>query len=205
MVEKVQNSSTQFSHFLNENDLIVLRRIVSDKSNVLITGERAGGKTRFLKQVIGLIPKNENVLLFDFFSEVDIPNRNGSTFLVGYKDDADIKGNFGKEELKRMIDKSLLLPFDRMVVDELYGDELKTLFHSLHDGRCGYFVVPGSNGENALKMMFLNTIYPENKTLQPHHVQEIENVFHYVVTVGKNITIEKISTSGNTIQFEKIN
>lgn len=205
LVEKVHNSSTQFSHFLTENDLIVLHRIVSEKNNVLITGERAGGKTLFLKQLIRMIPNDENVLLFDFFSEVQIPERNGSTFLVGYKDNADIKGNFGKEELKRMIDTSLLLPFDRMVVDELYGDELKTLFLSLHKGRCGYFVVPGSNGENALKMMFLNTIYPENKTLQPQHMNEIKDVFQYVITVGKSIAIEKISMSGNSIHFEKIN
>lgn len=189
----------------NEKTALILRQIIQEKGNVLITGERSSGKTLLLSHLMTLLPEEDNVLMFDFYSEVKIPTRKGRTILVGYKENADIRGHFGKKELQEMVDKSLLLPFDRVVADELYGEETGFVFKSLYQGRSGYFVVPGDSAENALKFLFLQTIYPQNKRLQPEHIREIEKVFQYVITVNKEIIIEKMEFQEDTITFTKIN
>ncbi|GAB6471689.1 hypothetical protein bcgnr5369_43960 [Bacillus cereus] len=191
---------------LNDKDIDILKNILLEGKNILVVGDKRTGKTTILRSIINILDSSEKLLVFDDYNEIDISEREGMVFKIGFNSNSDIIGDQTKiHPHMDMIAKGLLLPFDRVIADELFPREVDSILNALHGKRSGIFSVSFDGAENALKHIYSKTMYPSNKVLSPDTLKIIKDQFRYCVTVNKTVTIEKIDIKEDTLLLEKIN
>ena len=206
MYEKSKNTYSPewiFKNILNERDKEIIKKIVMEKKGILITGDTSTGKTSLISWITNYLESKERVLLLDFHSEINTSNHLTKLTKIGYKNDADIVVDSTTLDLHTLIETALLLSFDRLIIDDLLG--IDKLINAIYDGRSILYSVTSDTALNALKMIYLNTIYPEHKKLSTQHKKKINNTFDYVITLGSKTIIQKISMVNDELVFTKTN
>lgn len=203
MEENKQNINKS-TNLLTNVEASILRDVLLENKNILVLGET--GKTAMLNSIINLIDKKDNLLIFDDYNEISVLPREGKVFKVGYHHSSDIRGDRTKHDTHiEMTARGLLLPFDRVIADELYPIEIEKILKTIYGTRSGIFSINFSQPEDALKHIYLKTMYPAKKVLPSSILEVIKKQFHYYIKVGKPLIIEKIVVEGDKLVFKKIN
>lgn len=110
-----------------------LRRAIDSRKNLLITGGTATGKTTLLAALLGLVSKHERIITIEDVAELRIahPHR---VALEARKPNSEGVGELG---LNRLLQESLRMRPDRLVLGECRGAELVTMLAALNTGHDG--------------------------------------------------------------------
>ena len=113
-----------------------LEALVSDRTNVLVTGATGAGKTTLLAALLGLVAPRERIVTIEDVAELRIDHPHHVRLEARQ---ANLEGA-GAVPLSRLVREALRMRPDRLVVGECRGEEVRELLSALntgHDGGAG--------------------------------------------------------------------
>ncbi|MDJ1372373.1 TadA family conjugal transfer-associated ATPase [Gulosibacter molinativorax] len=114
----------------------VVRRALTDRANLLITGAGGSGKTTLLGALLGEAARDERLVVIEDVAELRIAHPHVVSLEARQ---ANVEGA-GEVPLARLVRESLRMRPDRLVLGECRGAELRELLAALntgHDGGAG--------------------------------------------------------------------
>ena len=146
-----------------------LRSAVLGRRNILISGGTSTGKTTFLNALIAEIPLNERLIFIEDTPELKFPHRNA----VGLLAARSVLGESGLTA-EDLLNASLRMRPDRILLGELRGPEAFTFLRSVNTGHPGSMTtVHADSPERAIEQIAL-------LVLQGGARLSREDVLHYV-------------------------
>jgi type IV secretion system protein VirB11 len=146
-----------------------LRSAVLARRNILISGGTSTGKTTFLNALIAEIPLNERLIFIEDTPELKFPHKNA----VGLLAARSVLGESGLTA-EDLLNASLRMRPDRILLGELRGPEAFTFLRSVNTGHPGSMTtVHADSPERAVEQIAL-------LVLQGGARLSREDVLHYV-------------------------
>jgi len=133
---------------LDENIYKLIRACVLLHKNVIVSGGTSSGKTSVLNALSAFIANNERILVIEDASELQLQQEHVVPFETKK---ADKNGN-GEVSIRDLIESSLRLRPDRLVIGEIRGGEAIDLLQALNTGHSGSMSTIHSN--SALDCMY---------------------------------------------------
>lgn len=117
-----------------------LKDAVRSRKTILISGGTSSGKTTFLNAMLKIIPEHERIVLVEDTAEI-ADNHANSLRLVA------VKGELGeaKVTINDLLQASLRLRPDRIIVGEIRGEEAQTFLRAINTGHPGSFTTAHAN------------------------------------------------------------
>lgn len=117
-----------------------LKEAVKARKTILISGGTSSGKTTFLNAMLKIIPEHERIILVEDTAEI-VDNHANSLRLVA------VKGELGeaKVTINDLLQASLRLRPDRIIVGEIRGEEAQTFLRAINTGHPGSFTTAHAN------------------------------------------------------------
>jgi type IV secretion system protein VirB11 len=128
-----------------------LRQAVADRRTILVSGGTSSGKTTFLNALLREVPAAERVILIEDTPEIRLQSA-ASLGLVA------VKGELGEARVgvDDLLQASLRLRPDRLVVGELRGPEAVSFLRAINTGHPGSFsTIHANNPSGALEQLGL--------------------------------------------------
>jgi len=108
------------------------REVVHQRLNVLISGITSGGKTELARRLLWLVPPEQRLALIQDASEL-LPNLPNVVNLIAEREEGSPRG------AERLLEATLRLRPDRIIVGELRGIEAITFLEAINTGHEGSF------------------------------------------------------------------
>lgn len=122
--------------FFTQQQLDVLRTLISARTNLLISGAGGSGKTTMLSAILSEAPPAERIVAIEDVSELRVDHPH---FISLESRQANLEGA-GEIDLTRLVREALRMRPDRLVLGECRGAEIRDLLAALntgHDGGAG--------------------------------------------------------------------
>lgn len=132
--EAIQKENDDHLHeiFKAEGYLKFIKMAVLAKKNILISAGTSAGKTTFLNACLKVIPNKERIITIEDSREVRLPHPN-RLHLISYRDG---QGR-AKVTPQQLLEASLRLRPDRIILGELRGEESFTYLRAINSGHPG--------------------------------------------------------------------
>lgn len=138
-----------------ENDPVgFLHCAVREKWTILVSGGTSSGKTTFLNALLGAVPIEERVVLIEDTPEIRLRHPNALGLVA-------VKSEMGEAQVTTddLLQASLRLRPDRIVVGELRGRETVSFLRAINTGHPGSFsTIHASSPAGALEQLVLMTM-----------------------------------------------
>lgn len=117
-----------------------LKAAVAARRTILISGGTSSGKTTFLNALLGAVPHEERVILVEDTPEIAVTQPNALGLVA-------VKGELGeaKVTVNDLLQASLRLRPDRIIVGEIRGAEAVTFLRAINTGHPGSFTTVHAN------------------------------------------------------------
>ena len=127
-----------------QEPLRFLRQAIRDRRTILVSGGTSSGKTTFLNSMLREVPASERVILIEDTPEIRLQSP-VSLGLVA------VKGELGEARVgvNDLLQASLRLRPDRLVVGELRGPEAVSFLRAINTGHPGSFSTIHANNPSA--------------------------------------------------------
>jgi type IV secretion system protein VirB11 len=109
-----------------------MRLCVEERMNILISGGTSTGKTTFARALLSMVDQRERILTIEDAYELFPRQENAVTFK------ADRSGQ-GERTPARLLEASLRMRPDRIILGELRGEESRTFLEAINTGHGGSF------------------------------------------------------------------
>ncbi|ESQ78377.1 P-type DNA transfer ATPase VirB11 [Asticcacaulis sp. YBE204] len=122
------------------NPVAFLTAAVEARKTILISGGTSSGKTTFLNALLGAVPQHERVILVEDTPEIAVTQPNALGLVA-------VKGELGeaKVAVNDLLQASLRLRPDRIIVGEIRGAEAVTFLRAINTGHPGSFTTVHAN------------------------------------------------------------
>lgn len=121
--------------FLNQNQLLLIEKILATKKNFLVVGGTGSGKTSFLQALLEKFQSYERLIIIEDTQELHLPN-SACVSLLTRDDPGKIVSDITMDHLLK---RALRLRPDRLVIGEIRGAEATSLLLALSTGHDGSF------------------------------------------------------------------
>jgi pilus assembly protein CpaF len=128
-------------HFADEAASAQLRRLVHDRSNVVVSGRASAGKTTLVNALCRLIPPHERIVTVEDTLELDTGLEN----VVRLESQPPSIEGGGQVSLQQLVRAALRLRPDRLVVGEVRGAEVLDMLEAMTTGHHGSFTTCHAN------------------------------------------------------------
>ncbi len=202
-LRSIQNSTPTLAMFnLPHEADIILKNIVKEKSNILISGGTGSGKTTLMRSLINLIDHNEHLIVLEDTYEI-LNAHPGQTSLLANKEQAN-------KSLKDYCAYSLRMSPDRLIVGEMRSTEVVPFLLAMNTGHKGLMsTIHASSAVDALsRISLLFSLFSEGSDISFSLVTKLvcKNV-DYVVHMEHKKIIEicrVIGSEGETPFYERV-
>ncbi|MBP2161714.1 MULTISPECIES: P-type DNA transfer ATPase VirB11 [Asticcacaulis] len=140
-VRKIEHAHGQDEEeYARAQPIKFLKDAVTSRKTILISGGTSSGKTTFLNAMLKIIPEHERIILVEDTAEI-ADNHANSLRLVA------VKGELGeaKVTINDLLQASLRLRPDRIIVGEIRGEEAQTFLRAINTGHPGSFTTAHAN------------------------------------------------------------
>lgn len=144
---------------LEKTPLEIVKNIIADKKNVLISGGTGSGKTTILRSLLGLIPDEEHLIVLEDTYEILNHHPGQTSFLAS-------KGQNNKS-LKDYCAYSLRMSPDRLIVGEMRSTEVVPFLLAMNTGHKGLMsTIHASSAVDALsRISLLFSLFSESNDI----------------------------------------
>ena len=159
-----------------------LRHAVRQRRTILISGGTSTGKTTFLNALLREIPHNERVVLVEDTAELRLPGPNGVGLIA-------VKGELGEAKVGAddLLQASLRLRPDRIVLGELRGKETVSFLRAINTGHPGSFsTVHANSPRGALEQIGLMAMQTGIGLTRSETLDYAASVIDIVVQLDRN-------------------
>jgi type IV secretion system protein VirB11 len=111
--------------FQKSNYVAFLKQAILFKKNIIISGGTSSGKTTLLNACLQEVPSNERIITLEDVREIKIPHQNAVHLLSSHV------------SLQKLIEVSLRLRPDRIIIGEIRGQEVIDFCHANQTGHSG--------------------------------------------------------------------
>jgi type IV secretion system protein VirB11 len=149
--EPVQRDRQADQAHARAQPLAFLRQAVAERRTVLISGGTSSGKTTFLNALLATAPEQERIVLVEDTPEIVVTQPNAVGLIA-------VKGELGEARVSvnDLLQASLRLRPDRLIVGELRGEEAVTFLRAINTGHPGSFTTVHANSpQGALDQLAL--------------------------------------------------
>lgn len=158
-----------------------LRQAIRERRTILISGGTSSGKTTFLNSLISEVPPSERIILIEDTPEIRLPSA-VSLGLVA------VKGEMGEALIgvDDLLQASLRLRPDRLVVGELRGPEAISFLRAINTGHPGSFsTIHANNPAAALEQLGLMVMQAGLGLARPDTLVYARSVIDVVVQLDR--------------------
>jgi pilus assembly protein CpaF len=161
---------------------ILLKNIVSNSKNVLISGTTGAGKTTFLSSLLNTLPANTRIITCEEVFELKL---NSSDWVALQTREMNLESE-GEVSLRRLIREALRMRPDRLVLGEVRQAEALDLLIALNSGMSGMATIHANSAREAInKLMLLPLLGGPN--IQAEFVKKtVGQVIDFVVHLERN-------------------
>ena len=161
---------------------ILLKNIVGNSKNVLISGTTGAGKTTFLSSLLNTLPANTRIITCEEVFELKL---NSSDWVALQTREMNLESE-GEVSLRRLIREALRMRPDRLVLGEVRQAEALDLLIALNSGMSGMATIHANSAREAInKLMLLPLLGGPN--IQAEFVKKtVGQVIDFVVHLERN-------------------
>ena len=176
------------------------KKLVSNKSNIIIAGATGSGKTSFLSATLAHIPIQEHLILIEDTKEI-LPHPN-TTELIANRNE--------RNSLKSLCEYSLRMSPDRVIIGEMRSDEVIPFLLMMNTGHRGLMSTIHSNSavEAINRCAFLFSMYSQKNSLSYESSLKMvaQNIDYVIYLKDKKIDhiIKVLGSEKQNCFFEKI-
>ena len=162
----------------------LLKEIVGNSKNILISGTTGAGKTTFLSSLLNTLPANTRIITCEEVFELKI---NSSDWVALQTREMNLESE-GEVSLRRLIREALRMRPDRLVLGEVRQAEALDLLIALNSGMSGMATIHANSAREAInKMMLLPLLGGPN--IQAEFVKKtVGQVIDFVIHLERNQT-----------------
>lgn len=144
---------------LEESPLEILKKIIAEKRNVLISGGTGSGKTTLLRSLLALIPNEEHLIVLEDTYEI-LNHHPGQTSFLANKEQTN-------KSLKDYCAYSLRMSPDRLIVGEMRSTEVVPFLLAMNTGHKGLMsTIHASSAVDALsRISLLFSLFSESNDI----------------------------------------
>ena len=160
----------------------VLKEIVGNSKNILISGTTGAGKTTFLSSLLNTLPANTRIITCEEVFELKI---NSSDWVALQTREMNLESE-GEVSLRRLIREALRMRPDRLVLGEVRQAEALDLLIALNSGMSGMATIHANSAREAInKLMLLPLLGGPN--IQAEFVKKtVGQVIDFAVHLERN-------------------
>ena len=162
----------------------LLKEIVGNSKNILISGTTGAGKTTFLSSLLNTLPANTRIITCEEVFELKI---NSSDWVALQTREMNLESE-GEVSLRRLIREALRMRPDRLVLGEVRQAEALDLLIALNSGMSGMATIHANSAREAInKMMLLPLLGGPN--IQAEFVKKtVGQVIDFAIHLERNQT-----------------
>jgi type IV secretion system protein VirB11 len=144
---------------LEESPLEILKMIITEKKNILISGGTGSGKTTLLRSLLALIPNEEHLIVLEDTYEI-LNHHPGQTSFLANKEQTN-------KSLKDYCAYSLRMSPDRLIVGEMRSTEVVPFLLAMNTGHKGLMsTIHASSAVDALsRISLLFSLFSESNDI----------------------------------------
>lgn len=144
---------------LEESPLQILKSIIAEKKNILISGGTGSGKTTLLRSLLALIPQDEHLIVLEDTYEI-LNHHPGQTSFLANKEQTN-------KSLKDYCAYSLRMSPDRLIVGEMRSTEVVPFLLAMNTGHKGLMsTIHASSAVDALsRISLLFSLFSESNDI----------------------------------------
>jgi type IV secretion system protein VirB11 len=169
------------AEFAQEDPIGFLGAAVAARKTVLISGGTSSGKTTFLNALLATVPKDERVITVEDAPEIAVRQPNAVRLVA-------VKGELGeaKVTVDDLLQASLRLRPDRIIVGEIRGKEAATFLRAINTGHPGSFTTVHANTpEGALEQIALMVMQAGLSLSRGETLDYVRTLVDVVVQLGR--------------------
>jgi pilus assembly protein CpaF len=129
----------------------LLKEIVGNSKNILISGTTGAGKTTFLSSLLNTLPANTRIITCEEVFELKI---NSSDWVALQTREVNLESE-GEVSLRRLIREALRMRPDRLVLGEVRQAEALDLLIALNSGMSGMATIHANSAREAINKLML--------------------------------------------------
>ena len=158
-----------------------LKRTVTARKTVLVSGGTSSGKTTFLNSLLKIVPSQERIVLVEDTPEIAVRHPNALGLMA-------VKGELGEARVTvdDLLQAALRLRPDRIIVGEIRGGEAVTFLRAINTGHPGSFTTVHANTpEGALEQIALMVMQGALALPRAEILAYVRSVADVVVQLGR--------------------
>ncbi len=166
---------------LRTKPIAFLRDAVHHRRTILISGGTSSGKTTFLNALLKTVPTHERIITVEDTPEIAVSQANTLGLVA-------VKGDLGeaKVTVEDLLQASLRLRPDRIIVGEIRGRETATFLRAINTGHPGSFTTVHANTpEGALDQIALMVMQSGLALSRNETVAYAKSLIDIVVQLGR--------------------
>lgn len=166
---------------LRTTPVAFLRKAVRQRQTILISGGTSSGKTTFLNALLKTVPTEERIITVEDTPEIVVSQANRLGLVA-------VKGEFGEAKItvEDLLQASLRLRPDRIIVGEIRGRETATFLRAINTGHPGSFTTIHANTpEGALEQIALMVMQSGLALSRGETVTYAKSLIDIVVQLGR--------------------
>jgi type IV secretion system protein VirB11 len=174
-----------------------LRAAIAARKTILVSGGTSTGKTTFLNAMLGEIPAAERVVLVEDTPELRLPGANGVGLVA-------VKGELGEAKVtaNELLQASLRLRPDRIVLGELRGAESVSFLRAINTGHPGSFSTIHANSlRGALEQLALMVMQTGIGLTRGDTIEYAASVIDIVVQLERRVGRRHIAAIGHSSEL----
>ncbi len=187
---------------LDNDPLHIIKSLIAEKKNVLVSGGTGSGKTTMIRAMMGMIPHDEHIIVLEDTYEI-LNHHPGQTSFLANKEQTN-------KSLKDYCAYSLRMSPDRLIVGEMRSTEVVPFLLAMNTGHKGLMsTIHASSGVDALsRISLLFTLFSEGSDISYSLVTKLvcKNVDYVIHMEHKKVKeiCRVIGSEGETPFYEKV-
>ncbi|MFN7609550.1 MAG: ATPase, T2SS/T4P/T4SS family [Alphaproteobacteria bacterium] len=139
----------------SKEEICTLEHLIKSHKTVLVSGATSTGKTSLLNALLPLIDKKERIITIEGIPELRVPHHNWCPLYYSENNSA-----IGDLNVKDLLNASMRLRPDRILMGEIRKDNAYTFFHAVTSGHEGALATIHANDtDEALKKLAHYAVY----------------------------------------------